>query len=680
MEEIAKFINRLKGFFNFQNWLLFFKEFPSLGKWRHFLSVLNKKEKIVFLSLVGVLIASSAVINLQFYFSHTVKVPTAGGIYKEGLIGQPRLINPLYLSTQDIDRDIVELIFSGLMKYNKNGELVADLIQDYEIKDDGLTYDVFLKKNLFWHDKKPLTVEDILFTINLVQDPEYQSPLRIKWSGIGVEKIAGDGIRFKLPQKYSGFLESLTIKILPKHIFENISPQNMPWTLLAPKYLVGSGPFAFQKMSQDKSGYINQITLKRNERYYGQKPHIQEITLIFYENEDKMLQKASSGEIQGFSLTDPQYFKKGHYDFKSYALMMPRYFALFFNLKNQNIFATDKRLREVLALTVDKDKILQEVFLGRGEKVSSPILPVFFGFEQPTINYDYDLIKAKQLLDQIGYVVNPITQKREKATSKTVTPLFQHDLKLKDEGEEVKELQRCLTQIGLYNGPIDGIFGDKEKTAVINLQEKYADEILKPENLKKGNGLVKERTRTKLNQLCQVVPKEMIPLTINLVTSDKFPLAQAADILKKGWEDLGLTVNLYKVSLSDLQTDVLAKSNFDLLLFGEALGSLPDPFPFWHSSQKDYPGLNISGYTSREADRLLEKARGSQTAQELKESLEKFQDVLATDLPAIFLVRPDYVYFLSPNLQGFDTAKITEPAKRFSNIEEWFIKTKRVWQ
>ncbi|MCX6791015.1 MAG: ABC transporter substrate-binding protein [Candidatus Gribaldobacteria bacterium] len=660
MNEISQFINRLKNFF---------KEFPSLTKWRHFLAVLNKKEKIVFLVIAGLLITSSFLINLRFYYSNTLEVPSDGGVYTEGLVGQPHFLNPLYLATQDADRDIVELIFSGLMKYGANGELVPDLIDNYEIKEGGLVLDVFLKKNLKWHDKKPLTVEDVLFTINLIQDPQYQSPLRIKWTGIAVEKIAGDGIRFSLPQKYSGFLENLTLKILPKHIFENITAQNMPWTVLAPDYLIGSGPFAFDSINQNSSGYIQKISVKRNEFYYGSKPHLKEVNFVFYESEDLLLQKASSGEIQGFSLADPQYFRKGHYDFQTKTMMMPRYFSLFFNQRISNAF-TDKRLREALAISIDKEKILQEVFAGKGEPSNSPIMPLFFNFKEPSVTYNFDLAKANQLLNQAGYVQNPTTQKREKSVAQNVPTLFKTELKLKDQGEEIKTLQSCLIKLGFYTGTVDGIFGEKEKSAIITLQEKYADEILKPESL----------TRTKLNQLCQVAPRTLVPLSLTLTTSDKFPLSQVAEILEQGWENLGITVTLKKVSISDLQTDVLAKANFELLLFGEALGSLPDPFPFWHSSQKDYPGLNVAGYSSLEADKNLEKARESQTQQDLKNNLESFQNTLLTALPAIFIAQPDFVYFLSPTLQGFNTNKITEPAKRFSNIENWYLKTHRVWK
>ena len=130
--------------------------------------------------------------------------PAFGGVYREGLVGQPRFINPIYLSTQDVDRDLVEVLFSGLMKYNEKGELVEDLAASFEIKEDGKVFEVLLRDNIFWHDGEPLTSGDVIFTIDLIQDPQYQSPLRIKWFGVRTEKISEKGIRFRLPEKYAG--------------------------------------------------------------------------------------------------------------------------------------------------------------------------------------------------------------------------------------------------------------------------------------------------------------------------------------------------------------------------------------------------------------------------------------------------------------------------------------------
>ena len=670
MRYLLKFLNHFKEYF------------PTSTQWGQFFNVLSKKEKIAFFIFFGLAIFSGTFLNLNFYFKNTEIVPAFGGVYKEGVIGQPRFINPLYLSTQDVDRDLVELLFSGLMKYNEKGELVKDLIKEYKIKENGKVFEVTLRDNVFWHDGKRLTADDVIFTVNLIQDPQYQSPLRIKWFGIGTEKISDNTLLFKLPEKYSGFLENLTLKIIPKHIFENLGPKNLPWELTSKDYLIGSGPFKLKQIVKDKSGYIKQILLERNRNYYGKKPYLKEISFFFFSEQNEVLEAARRGEIDGFSLIDLEYFDEvPKENFLLYSLPLPRYFALFFNLKEKGIFS-EKSLREALALSVNKKEILEKVFLGKGKEVSSPILPNFFGFSPPAHLYQFDPKKAETLLEKEGFKINPETLKREKIEVKEVPPLFTKNLVYGSQGEEVRELQKCLAKDPeVYpEGEITGYFGKKTKAAVARFQEKYASEILSPIGLKKGTGEVREITRKKLNQICQQAPKEIIPLKFTLTTCDQFPLVEIAEILKENWEEIGAEVEIKKVSLSELQTEVLAKRDFQILLFGEALDSQPDPFPFWHSSQKEHPGLNISSYQSKKADKLLEEIRQSFDFKERQEKLEEFQEILLNDLPAIFLLRADYLYFLSPKIKGMEVEKITQPAKRLTTIENWYIKTRRVWK
>ena len=390
---------------------------------------------------------------------------------------------------------------------------------------------------------------------------------------------------------------------------------------------------------------------------------------------------AKNKEIQGFSLSNPgdlESIEKG--DFHLNLLALPRYFAIFFNLKEKGILSK-KQIREALALATNKDEILEKVFSNKGEKLSSPILPSFFGFKAPSEIYHFDPGRAQEILKKEGFEINPQTGQREKIVIKKKALPFKRNLVLGSQGEDVRELQKCLSRDPeLYpEGIISGYFGSKTKKAVIRFQEKYAQDILIPIGLTKGTGDVKTMTREKLNQICVETPKEIVPLEFTLTTVDKFPLSQIAEILKNNWQNIGAKVEVKKVSLSEFQTDVLVKRNFEVLLFGETLGAIPDPFPFWHSSQKEHPGLNLSSYQSKKADRLLEAARQTFDKKEIKDNLEKFQDVLNEDLPAIFLVRTNYLYFLSPKIKGFSVKKITEPAKRFNTIENWYIKTKRVW-
>ena len=132
--------------------------------------------------------------------------------------------------------------------------------------------------------------------------------------------------------------------------------------------------------------------------------------------------------------------------------------------------------------------------------------------------------------------------------------------------------------------------------------------------------------------------------------------------------------------ISQLQQDYIKPRAYDILLFGEVLGSIPDPFSFWHSSQKRDPGLNLSDYENKDADKLLEEARQSLDPETRRQKYEKFQDILIGDAPAVFLYNPNYLYPITKDIKGINIKFITDPSKRFSDIENWYIKTKRAWK
>jgi len=203
---------------------------------------------------------------------------------------------------------------------------------------------------------------------------------------------------------------------------------------------------------------------------------------------------------------------------------------------------------------------------------------------------------------------------------------------------------------------------------------------LEPQGLEKGTGEVLKSTRTKLNEICFETGEERIPLKFSLITVEQPLLIEVASQLKSQWQTLGIPIDIQTFDISTLEREILRPRNFEALLFGEVLGGIPDPFPFWHSSQKKDPGLNLAGYQNKDCDKLLEEARESLDEAVRKEKLEKFQDYLIGDAPVLFLFTPDYLYFTSKEIKGIKTKIITDPSKRFSGIEEWYIKTKRVWQ
>lgn len=661
------------------------RKWPSRSQWGQFFKVLDKKEKIIFFVFLSFGIFSFLFLSINFYLKNTEIIPAKGGIHIEGVVGSPRFINPIYAPAYDVDRDLTELIYSGLVKYDKNGKIIPDLAKDYKILEEGKVYEFYLKENLLWQDSQPLTVDDLVFTIKSIQNPSLKSPIRASWLGVKVEKISELTVRFELKNPSAVFLENCTLKILPKHIWQDISYQNFPLSIYNLKP-IGSGPYKLKGLSQDSQGNIKSLELVVNPNYSGKLPNIPKINFLFFENETELIKAFNSQQIKGFSLLSlSKYRDLKNKQFSDYHLSLPRYFALFLNPEEAKVLA-EKEVRGALNYGTDKEEIIDKVLLGNGKVIHSPILPEIYGrFEEPSEIYQFNPEKAKQLLEEAGFTENE-NGFREKIVKKTPSFQFKSNLQVGSQGTEVRELQKCLASPPaggpeVYpEGEVTGYFGSKTKKAVINFQEKYKAEILDPYGLKAGTGKVLKSTRAKLNEICNPPSEETIPLSFSLVTVDQPVLKEVASLLKKQWQSLGINLEIKTFNTPTLEEEIIKPRNYQILLFGEVLGAIPDPFPFWHSSQVKDPGLNLASYENTKCDKLLEEARQTLAEDERKEALEKFQNLLIKDVPVIFLYSPDYLYLVSKEIKGINTKIITDPSKRFSGVENWYVKTKRAWQ
>lgn len=584
----------------------------------------------------------------NYYIEKTEMKPAVGGSFTEGLVGSPpRFINPLYAAaSSDIDRDITELVFSGLMKYNLSGEIVYDLAEMVAVKEDGRLYEVYIKKDVLWHDGGALTADDVIFTLELIQNPDYKSPLRGNYIGIDAEKIHEHLIELKIKDPYAGFKERLTFKILPKHIWQDVSPENI--ILKEQNWQpVGSGPYQFKELNQN----FTLLKLERFNKYFGTKPHLAEINFRFFDSEEELTKEVKAGNIDGFSLPKDKTPTRG---FTKHSFSMPRYFAVFLNIKESG-FLAKKTIRQALNYGTDKG-LLAEKFLSDGGEILE--------------YYPFDPKKAEELLETAGL------QKKdgkwfEIAKGKTVE--FRSDLKEGNRGAEVTALQACL---GVSP---TGYFGGQTKAAVIAFQEKYAEEILAPSGLRSGTGTVGQSTKTKLNEICSEPPTQT-EVSFTMVTVEDPVLKKTAEEISRQWEELGIKLNTKTHPFSQLQREFIKPREYEMLLIGQSLTLVEDPFPFWHSSQIKDPGLNLAKYENTKADRILEDARTILDQKEREEKLQEFQEILIEDAPAVFLYNPDYVYWVSERIEGVSGGLVVDPSKRFANIEEWYTRTKRSWR
>ncbi len=652
------------------------KSSSEFRRLKHLPKVLTRAEKGLFFLFLTAFIVSGIVLIFSCYYQHTIIIPANGGILREGVIGQPRFINPIYAASNDPDRDLVNLIFSGLFRYNISGEIVPDLVQDYSIEEDGKLYNLSLKETAVFHDGEPVTADDVIFTIKTIQNPDFQSPIQAKWLEVKVEKISEYQITLSLKNAYPGFLETLCLKILPSHIWKDISAQNFP---LSPYNFkpIGSGPFRFKDISQDKSGKITAIILEKFPDYYNAPPYLKQISLLFFENENELLQAAENNIIDSFVPLPADGYKKV-YNFNDYSFTFPRYFALFFNSKENELF-NEKDIRLALNYATDKEELKKEILSDKGTIVFSPFLPNIYHLTNSTSSMIFDQEKAIELLEQAGF----IEQDGQLVKSKEAETMhFTSTLTSGSKGKTVEYLQECLSGLeGIYpDAEITGFFGAKTKEAVIKFQEKYADEILKPAGLTSGNGRVGPSTRKKLNDVCIISPSETIPFTIKITIPEDPMLQKTGELLKEQWARIGISVEIESLPIYMIKQEIIKERKYESLLFGQVLGIIPDPFPFWHSSQRNYPGLNLAGYKNKDIDKLLEQVRTEYDEQVLAEKFQEAEEYLLEDVPALFLFNPDFVYFASTNIKGIQSHLIPDPSQRFAGVLNWHIKTKRSWK
>jgi len=666
-------------------------KFPNFSQWKQIFKVLKKDEKVKILILFLIALISFIFLVSNFYFSNTKIVPSTGGTYREGVLGQPRFINPIYGETNDIDRALIHLIFSGLMTYNEYGEIVPDLAENYQILDNGKTYEFQLKDNIFWHDGKTLTTDDIIFTIKIIQNSDYKSPLRANWIDVDIEKISDKYLKFKLKNPYNSFLENLTVKIIPQHIWTDVSPENF---ILSSYNLqpIGSGPYKFKDISQINSGFIEKLYLNYNSRYYSNTAFITNLEFQFFEKKEDLIKSIDRKKIDGFNLLSldkgsSQKFSKEK--FIKYTFYLPRYFAVFFNAVSngqKSSILSNENIRKALSYSVNKDELVDNINSEEKiiSKVDSPIVSNFFGYNEPTVSYNFNLEKASDLLDKAGFKLSESGQ-REKAISKTPAFQFKNYLKVGSKGKDVDQLQSCLVRLSddfknILTNEINGTYSKITENAVTEFQKKYLANL-------DPTGELGVSTRKKLNELCISSGPNSQPLKFTLTTINQPQLLSVAELLKNYWQKIGVTVEINAVSVTDLKP-IIKNRSYDALLYGEALGAKLDPYPFWHSSQKIDPGLNLSSYDNKDADKLLKESRETLDDSLKQQKLEELQNIIISNAPALFLYNPDYIYFVSNKINGietkpFDSAqgmKIIDPAKRFVNITSWYIKTKRIWK
>lgn len=324
----------------------------------------------------------------------------SGGVYVEGVIGNISTLNPL-LAASEPEQAVSRLLFSSLYNYDVTGALHTDLAESMTVKDDKV-YTIKLR-NAVWHDGKKLTAEDVVYTINLIKNPQVRSPLRVNWLDISARAIDDSTVEFMLPAVYAGFSHALTFPVIPKHILQSVSPSSMREADFSSNP-VGSGPFAVKRVQTSEStSSTDVVRMEPNTKYYGAVSTLSRLELRAYGNESLLVKAVNSGEVSaasGLSLSAADNIKSKQYSTKHWLLNKGVY--LLMNNRSQTL--QDARVRRALRYATDTSSIRATV----GDNVArldTPILQSQIAQKLPAAP-DYSLDKAKALLKEAGWTYN----------------------------------------------------------------------------------------------------------------------------------------------------------------------------------------------------------------------------------------------------------------------------------
>jgi len=334
--------------------------------------------------------------------------PSEGGVYTEGLIGSLTRLNPLLDVYNPVDRDVNRLLFSGLVRFDSRGLPQPDLAETWGISQDGTIYNVSLRSNAVWHDGQPVTVDDVLFTIEMMRadDSPIQADLRDFWKEVEVKRGDERNIQFLLPEAFAPFLDYLTFGILPQHLLGDVAPgglANHEFNLQP----VGTGPYRFDHLIVENN-QIRGVVLNAFDKHYQKKPYIQQIVFRYYPDADAVLAAYNQGEIQGLGQVPPGILGTvlAEPGLSLYASRQPEMSLVLFNLNSTDLpYFKEKTIRQALIVGLNRQWMVDHVMGGQAILADGPLFPGTWAYFDGLERISYDPDKAIALLKEAGYVL-----------------------------------------------------------------------------------------------------------------------------------------------------------------------------------------------------------------------------------------------------------------------------------
>lgn len=504
------------------------------------------------------------------------EAPAYGDTFIEASIGDIAGLIP-NITTDSASHEVGSMIYDGLVRTDRNLNYVGQMAESWTFSKDCLQLTFKLRRDIKWHDGRPFTADDVLFTYQTMINPKTPTAYKEDFLAVKQAEILDRytvGVTYAYPTAKA--LQSWATWILPKHLLEPYAAEGRLRESPQNTRPVGTGPYRFQQWNSGEK-----VVLLANPGYYEGRPYLGRLVYriipsqgtIFLELKAKGVDLARLTAIQFMRQTEYPAFRKAY---RKYRYPSSRYTYLGFNLRDPRF--ADKRVRQAFAHAINKQELIDGVLMGLAREATGPLRPGTWAYTDEVKHYEYDPRKARALLAEAGW---------------------------KDRDD-------------------DGVVEDKNG-------KRFAFTI----RTNQGN---EERKKV-------------------------------AEIIQQRLKDIGVSTEIQVIEWASFLKEFIKKKRFEAIVLGWGVGTDPDQYNVWHSSQVGADQLNHISYASPEADQLLEKGRGSCQQEERVKYYHRLQEVLAEDEPTVFLYFQDDLPVVSSRVRGVEPA----PAGIFYNFNEWYV-------
>jgi len=503
--------------------------------------------------------------------------PAYGDTFIQASIGDIGGLIPSLTSDQS-SHEVGGMIYDGLVKLDRDLKMVPSMAESWTYSRDCLELTFKLRRDVKWHDGRPFTADDVLFTYQTMINPKTPAPFKEGFLLVkDVQAPDTRTVRVTYDKPYARAVETWGTYILPKHLLQSFaeagtlreSPQN--------SRPIGTGPYRFQEWKPGEK-----VVLVANPDYYEGRPYLSRIVYrvipsqatIFLELKAKGVDYVSSlTGIQYARQTEYPAFRKAYHKFRYPG---SGYTFVGFNLKDPRF--ADLRVRQAFAHAINKQELIDGVRLGLAREATGPIRPGTWAYTDDVKRLPYDPEKAKALLAEAGW---------------------------KD---------------------------------------------------RDGDGLIEDQDGK--------------PFTLTIRTNQgNDERKKIAELIQQRFKEIGIQVDIQLIEWAAFIKEFVKPRRFEVVVLGLGSGTDPDQFVVWHSSQRGPDQMNRTGYANPEVDRLLELGRSSCVQEERVQYYHRIQQILAEDLPMIFLYTADALPVVAARVRGVSPA----PAGILHNFTEWFV-------